>query len=506
MRSVSLIPVDIGKTNLKKRVAIYARVSKRLDEQESSYDLQINELIKSVESNSDYQLVCVFADKESGMNVKNRPSFNQMMDLARVGGLDMIITKSVSRFGRNAIEIPGIIRELRGLGVSVYFEKENISTKDFADEFLLNILSGVAEEESRQTSSNIRWSIGKKMSKGGNTTTRLYGYKIINNEFLIVANEADVVRSIYDWYINQVSYAEMIKRLHSMNIKSPTGRDYWRSSTIENILTNEKYCGDSLLGRRREEIQTNRNAAYGGSIKYFIRNNHQGIISREMFEWVKTERNHRTKHHHRGEPQIVNPESDYFYSVELQKHFRYKVERPKGKYEIPVLLAISNGERRMYRYSKIVEGIESITKELSKKFNDLVTYYSSLKNTFLESLESEISFNTKILEDESDLENKLDVYERISNLQIKRFTYHNLDTSLKRLRTNINSLLDNYSIEKVKKVYSAIRIDGLTVSLVINLTSSKHEVGDDNMSFVDIKIPYILNYKPCELSFNIILE
>lgn len=98
----------------------------------------------------------------------------------------IIYTKSVSRFGRNAIEVPQIIQELRGLGVTVIFDKENISTADFADEFLLNILSGVAEEESRQTSTNIRWSVGKKMSKGGNTTRRIYGYKIIDNEFHIV--------------------------------------------------------------------------------------------------------------------------------------------------------------------------------------------------------------------------------------------------------------------------------------------------------------------------------
>ena len=96
------------------------------------------------------------------MDTKNRPSFNSMMELARKGGIDLIYTKSVSRFGRNAVEVPEIIRELRGLGVSVFFEKENISTRDFADEFLLNILSGVAEEESRQISSNLRWTFKKK--------------------------------------------------------------------------------------------------------------------------------------------------------------------------------------------------------------------------------------------------------------------------------------------------------------------------------------------------------
>ncbi|MFA5220622.1 MAG: recombinase family protein, partial [Bacilli bacterium] len=168
MSSVSVIPVDIGTVVHKDRVAIYARVSTNNVEQETSYELQVNELIKSIEVNPNYELTCVFADRESGMDTKNRPSFNSMMELARKGGIDLIYTKSVSRFGRNAIEVPEIIRELRGLGVSVFFEKENISTRDFADEFLLNILSGVAEEESRQISSNLRWTFKKKMSKGLN--------------------------------------------------------------------------------------------------------------------------------------------------------------------------------------------------------------------------------------------------------------------------------------------------------------------------------------------------
>ncbi|MDD2398915.1 MAG: recombinase family protein [Candidatus Cloacimonadaceae bacterium] len=194
MFSVSLIPVDVGMSVRKQRVVIYARVSTIKEEQESSYELQVDELIKSVESNPSYELVCVYADKESGRNIKNRPSFNRMLELARIGGIDIIYTKSVSRFGRNAIEVPEIIRELRGLGVTVIFDKENISTKDFGNEFLLNILSGVAEEESLQISTNLRWTFSKKMSKGGNTTFSIYGYKIVDNQFHIVPEEADVVR------------------------------------------------------------------------------------------------------------------------------------------------------------------------------------------------------------------------------------------------------------------------------------------------------------------------
>lgn len=506
MFRVNLIPVDIGTTIRKKRVAIYARVSKRLDEQETSYELQVNELIKSVESNPGYELVSVFADKESGMKTKNRPAFNQMMNLARIGGLDMIITKSVSRFGRNAIEIPKIIRELRDLGVSVYFERENISTKDFLDEFLLNILSSVAEEESRQTSANIRWSFDKKMSKGENITLRLYGYKIVRGEFQLNEEEAAVIRTIYDWYINEVPYTEMIRRLYSMNIKSPTGKHRWASSTIENILTNEKYCGDAILGRRREKVQTNPNAAYGEDVKYIVRNNHKGIIAREMFDWVKSERIRRTKHHNVGKPRTTNPESEYFYSVELEKYFRYKVERPKGKYELPILLAVGNDERRMFHYKKIVEGIEVVGKQLVKKFPELVVHYAALKEKTMDPLESELASHHEILKEIDDIEDKLNGYDRASNLQMKRLALENIDKSLRTLRSSTKSLLDDYSIEKVKKVFSSAFIDGLKVFLVINLTGSEIEYSKKMVPFVSVKVPYVSNYKQCELTFNVILR
>lgn len=504
MLSVSVIPVDIGTAVRKQRVVIYARVSKRLDEQESSYELQVNELIKLVKANSNYELVCIYADKESGMATKNRPSFNQMMELARVGGIDIIYTKSVSRFGRNAIEVPQIIRELRGLGVSVIFDKENISTADFADEFLLNILSGVAEEESRQTSTNIRWSVGKRMSKGGNTTRRLYGYKIIKDEFHIVPEEAKIVKTIYDWYKNHVSYSDMINRLESSNIKSPAGNGGWNRSAIENILTNEKYCGDAFLGRKSVSLPSNQ-TTYGVANKYYVRNNHEGIISHELFNWVKEERVRRTKHHHRGLTQSSNPESSYFYSVDLNKFFRYKVELAKTTHPLPVLLSQGNGERRMFHYNRIVEGINLITKELSKKYSDIVNHYREIKDANSKSLNSDVVRLNKSINHLDLIEDRLGIYEQVSALQKQIHTIGNIEKSLKTLRANINSVNDGYSIEKVKRVYSNIYIDGLNVYLVINLTNSVIEYRKDLEIFINAKMPYILNYKTTEMTFNIVL-
>ena len=297
----------------------------------------------------------------------------------------------------------------------------------------------------------------------------------------------------------------MIRRLASLGIKSPAGNDHWRSSALERILTSEKYCGDALLGRRRESIRTNKNAVYGDDTKYLVRNNHQGIISHDLFEWVMQERIKRTKHHHRDEPRFVNPESGYFYSVDLHKRFRYKIERPKGKYAIPVLLCVQNGERRMFHYKSIVDGINLVTKELGKRYSDIVNYYHGIKAKNIGSLKSELLINAKTLDQIEDFDDRLDVYEKTSLLQVQKITLDNLDKLLKGLRYNVNSLLESYSIEKVKDVYSAIYIDGLNVSLIVNLTNSEIEYRKGLKTFVGIKIPYSSNYKLCELVFMVIL-
>lgn len=410
----------------------------------------------------------------------------------------------MSRFGRNAIEVPQIIRELRGLGVTVIFDKENISTADFADEFLLNILSGVAEEESRQTSTNIRWSVGKKMSKGGNTTRRIYGYKIIDNKFHIVPEEAEIVKLIYDWYKNHVSYAQMIKRLEATNIKTPFGNSKWHSSVIEGILTNEKYCGDALLGRKSISLPSNQ-TAIGVANKYYVSNNHEGIISHELFNWVKEERVRRTKHHHRGLTQSFNPESNYFYSVDLNKYYRYKVELAKTTHPLPVLLSQRNGERRMFHYNRIIEGINLITKELSKKYPDIVNHYREIKDANSKALNSDLVRLNKSINHLGLIEDRLGIYEQVSALQKQIHTLGNIEKSLKTLRANINSVNEGYSIEKVKKVYSNIYIDGLNVYLVINLTNSVMEYRKDLKVFINTKMPYTLNYKAAEMTFNVVL-
>jgi len=505
MSSVSVIPVDIGSVVRKVRVAIYARVSTNNEEQETSYELQVNELIKSIEANPNYELTCVFADKESGMDTKNRPSFNNMMEIARKGGIDLIYTKSVSRFGRNAIEVPEIIRELRSLGVSVFFEKENISTRDFADEFLLNILSGVAEEESRQISSNLRWTFKKKMSKGLNTTVRIYGYKIIDGNFIIVPEEAKIVKQIYDWYIEKVSYARMIHLLHELGIKSPQGNEFWSHSVLESILLNEKYCGDALLGRGRELARTNKCLFYDDPTKYLVRNNHEGIISRDVFDFVQAERKKRTKYRRTNVSQSLKPESKFFYSMDANKHFVYKVERPKGKYNIPVLLCVKNGVRIMFQYKYIVEGISSACNHLLKNFKSITNYYGDIKANTLESMQNELTVLNQELDRTIDADVKLNIYNRISALKNNQLTFESIEDTLRKLKLSLLALSDGYDIEIVKTIFSQVYVKDNHFYLIFNPTNSPIDLSNDINILLSVKVSSIVNYKTTELEFSIVL-
>lgn len=344
---------------LKKRVVVYARVSTRTSEQESSYDNQVNELIKLVKANPSYELVCVFADKESGRS-SNRKSFLQMIELVRSGSVDLVITKAISRFGRNLVDVVSLIREFKTYGCDIYFEKENLWTHDANIELTLNILSAAAEEESRQVSSNTAWSFTKKMRSGGNTTHKIYGYSIEGDRYTIVPEQAIIVRQIFEWYVGGVTYASMIENLETMGVYSPSGNPRWYQTTIEDMLVNEKYIGDMLLrkfrhGRPRSSFVAN---AKGQVEQFYVRDHHEGIISKSLFDAAQELRKTRKAYYNAlGSQATRNPYTRYFYCKGLGRFFSYVVERTKGKYEIPTLRAVRKKERQTFRFMDIQKGI-----------------------------------------------------------------------------------------------------------------------------------------------------
>ncbi|MGP0578837.1 recombinase family protein [Paenibacillus peoriae] len=285
----------------KKKVAAYCRVSTDSEEQKESYTNQVNHYTQYIQNNLEWEMADIYADEGiSGTNTKNRTHFNRMIQDARNGKLDLILVKSISRFARNTLDLLKYVRELKSLGVAVFFERENINTLDTTGEVLLTILSSLAQDESRNISENSRWGILRGFQNGRVfcNTTRFLGYdKDEHGELVINEPEAEIVRRIYEEYLDGKSYQAIARGLMRDHIKTVTGGDTWWDSSITLILTNEKYYG-ALLQQKTVTVDFlthKRIKNKGQEQQYFIEDNHEPIVSKEIFEAVQKEKARRAK-------------------------------------------------------------------------------------------------------------------------------------------------------------------------------------------------------------------
>ena len=303
-RSVKVIPQTINPmTRLpnsavrKRRTAGYARVSTDSDEQFTSYEAQVDYYTNYIKSNADWTFVKVYTDEGiSGLNTKHRTGFNEMIEDALAGKIDLIITKSISRFARNTVDTLTNVRKLKEHNVEVYFEKENIYTFDSKGEVLITIMSSLAQDESRSISENVTWGQRKRFADGKVSL----GYKSFlgyekgpdkDHPLVIVEDQAKIVRRIYSLFIEGKTPCTIAKILTEEGIKTPGGKDKWGSTVIESILTNEKYKGSALLQKTftvdflEKKMKTNE----GEVPQYFIEHSHDAIIPPEDWELVQVE-------------------------------------------------------------------------------------------------------------------------------------------------------------------------------------------------------------------------
>ena len=282
-----------SKKTIKLRVAAYARVSTEQDEQQSSYEAQVNFYTNYIQSNPDWNFVGIFADEGiTGTNKKKREGFNKMIEEALSGKIDLILTKSISRFARNTVDALETVRELKAVGVEVIFEKENLHTFDPKCEVMLTIMSSLAQEESRSISENIRWSQQKNMQEGKvfMPYSTFLGYKKgKDGRPEIVEEEAKIVRQIYDMFLEGMTIRHIAKELTERGIPTPGGKTKWCTSTVRSILSNEKYKGDALLQKTytvdylTKEVRKN-----NGEVKqYLVEHSHMPIIEPEVFDLVQ---------------------------------------------------------------------------------------------------------------------------------------------------------------------------------------------------------------------------
>jgi len=294
-RIITEIPPKFNISSLFKRVAIYCRVSTSHTAQEESLKAQIDRYQKMVETRFDWKLIKTYSDTASGRNTSGRTEFMNLMNDCKAGEIDLIITKSISRFGRNTVDILRNIRELRKYNVDVFFEVENMHTSDSNSELILSMISAVAQEDSASKSQNIRIGIEHQLDNG---TSHLYsrpcyGYKKGENGNLTIdEKQAKNVGWIFDLYLQGHSVVSIIRQLKKRRVKSPSGNVVWSKRAIETLLANEKYVGDVIVGKTfKHEFPSNKRRANNGEHKkYEMTNSHKPIIQREVFDKVQQER------------------------------------------------------------------------------------------------------------------------------------------------------------------------------------------------------------------------
>ena len=279
----------------KTRVAAYCRVSTDTDEQATSYEAQIEHYTDYIGKHPGWKLAGIYADDGiSGTNTKKREEFNRLIEDCMNGAIDMVVTKSISRFARNTLDCLKYIRQLKDRNIPVFFEKENINSMDAKGEVMLTIMASLAQQESQSLSQNVRLGIQYRYQQGKVRVcaNRFLGYdKDEEGNLVVNPEEAKVVKRIYREFLEGKSYYSIGQGLTADGIRTAAGNDYWLASTLRKILMNEKYIGDALLQKTiTTDFLTKKRVVNKGIVpQYYVENSHEAIIPRHLFMLVQEE-------------------------------------------------------------------------------------------------------------------------------------------------------------------------------------------------------------------------
>ena len=276
------------KLEKKLKVAAYARVSTDKDTMYRSLSNQVSHYSSFIQNNQSWLYCGVYADEAITGTKDTRPEFQRMLKDARAGKIDLIITKSISRFGRNTVIILKSIRELKSIGVGVYFESERINSLSNEGELMLSIIASFAQEESRSVSQNVKWRVNKQFKQGKTWSYNLYGYTCKDGHFFIKPSEAKIVRLIYDYYLNGESLRGIRKLLNEAGLLTRRNRE-WNAASVRHILTNYDYTGNLILQKTyNENYITKKKIFNNGEVdKYYVENAHKSIVSIDEFNRVQ---------------------------------------------------------------------------------------------------------------------------------------------------------------------------------------------------------------------------
>ena len=315
---VQVIPAktDVeGYERPKPRVCAYCRVSTDMDTQALSYELQVQNYTEYITSNPDWEFAGIYADKGiSGTSLRHRDDFNRMIADCEAGKIDLIVTKAVTRFARNVVDTISTVRKLKQLSppVGVFFETERINTLDTTSETYLGLISLFAQGESESKSESLKWSYIRRWKRGTGIypTWSLLGYEVDEEgRWVIVENEAELIRVIYDMYLNGHSSPQIAEILTRSGIPTATNKPKWSSGAVLGILRNEKYCGDVLCQKTMTlDVFTHKSVKNRGDKKqYFIEGHHEAIIDKA--DWLLVQKliqeRHYCKNRRRRRPRIM---------------------------------------------------------------------------------------------------------------------------------------------------------------------------------------------------------
>ena len=307
-RSVTVIPARNRQVSgyraapqKKIRVAAYCRVSTDQEDQLHSFEAQVDYYTKYINDHENYEMAGIYADEGiSGTNTKKREQFKRMIADCGKGKIDLVITKSISRFARNTQDCLMYSRKLKNLGIGIIFEKENINTLDSTGELLFTILSSLAQDESRNISENCKWGIRTKFKNGEMhlNTFKFLGYdKDENGKLIINREQAKTVRRIYRDFLWGLNPAQIAKELEEEQVQGCLGQTKWYASTVIGILKQEKHMGDALLQKTyTADFLTKRQVRNNGEIaQVYVKDSHKGIIDKQTWNAVQEEFDRREK-------------------------------------------------------------------------------------------------------------------------------------------------------------------------------------------------------------------
>lgn len=336
-REIIKIKPDFYALPVIKKVAAYARVSSGKDAMLHSLSAQISYYSAFIQKNPQWEYVGVYVDEAKTGTKDNRQEFQRLISDCKQGKIDMIITKSISRFARNTLTVLETVRELKNLGIDVYFEKENIHSMSEEGELMLTLLSSFAQEESLSVSENCKWRIRDKFKRGVPFNSRTLGYIYENGNFEVDFSEAKIVRMIFEDYLNGMGMLMIARKLEKMKIK-PRHSTKWNKNSVRTILQNEKYTGDLILQKTfiKDHISKKHCINKGELPKYYVEKSHTPIIDKNTFLRAQDETTKRAKKYSKG-----SNLNTYAFTSKIKcnlcgKNYNRKIAASGTRYEKPV--------------------------------------------------------------------------------------------------------------------------------------------------------------------------